>query len=139
MRTDEEILARIEEIESEDFLGFARSDLIVCLPFDKAKKFLKEDVKESDWEVQPHDRESILKTMLDYMPFAWEKANDFRGISASRSMSHYGAWIWLAGDDLGDLSDYQFYGKDKLVMICDHYGWDYAQWDDDIRLNEEPE
>ena len=50
-------------------------------------------------------------------------------------MCHYMAWVWLAGDDLGDLTDYQYYGKDNLVKICDHYGWDSSQWDDGERTN----
>jgi hypothetical protein len=139
MRTDEEILARIEERGASDFFGFETSDLIVRLPYEKAKKFLKEGVTEADWknDVAPRDRESILKEMEEYMTFAWEKANGCRGISASRSISHYMSWIWLAGDDLGDLTDYQYYGKDELVKICEFYGWDHTQWDDGIRSNTE--
>lgn len=72
-------------------------------------------------------------TDIGYMPFAWDKANNGRGFSASRSMSHYQAWIWLAGDDIGDLSEYDSYGKDNLVKICKHYGWDHSQWDNGVR------
>lgn len=74
--------------------------------------------------------------MLDYMEFAWDKANNGRGISAMRSMHHYMAWTWMLGDDLGNLLDYQYYGKDNLVKICKHYGWDHAKWDDGVRRNE---
>lgn len=88
--------------------------------------------------LSPRDRESILNEMLDYMSFAFEKANNFRGISASRSMSHYSAWTWLIGDDFGNLLDYEYYGKDNLVEICEKYGWDHSQWDDGVRLNDEP-
>jgi len=136
MRTDDEIIERVRSIKDRDFFGFEIGDLVSCLPFDKAKEFLNADAKEEDWgEVYAHDRESMLKQMLDYMPFAWKKANNGRGLSAGRSMAHYNAWIWLAGDDLGDMSDYQFYGKDNLVKICDHYGWDAKQWDDGVREN----
>ncbi len=134
MRTDEEILARINKIEN-DFLGFSTSDLVRCLPFEQAKPFLTDSAKEEEWTVEPHDRESLLARMLNYMPFAWGKANNMRGISAARSLSHYQEWIWLAGDDLGDFSDYQYYGKDELVRICEHYGWEHAQWDDGERTN----
>lgn len=139
-RTDEEILARIEARKSEDFFGFERNDLVLRLPFDKAKPFLKDGATEADWPTQaPRDRESVIAEMLEYMPFAWEKANNFRGISAGRSMHHYMAWTWLAGDDLGDLLRYEFYGKDSLVRICQHYGWDPSQWDDGVRSNSEDE
>lgn len=135
MRTDEEILVRIKSLESVDFFGFETTDLIVRLPFDKATPFLKPEATEANWEQAPRDRESLLKEMQEYMPFAWEKANDGRGLSAGRSMAHYSAWTWLAGDDLGELKDYQFYGKDNLVRICQHYGWDHSQWDDGVREN----
>lgn len=135
MRTNDEILARVESIKDRDWLGFETGDLIVRLPFDIAKPYLKEGVTENQWDVDPRDKDSLINEMRDYMPFAWEKANNCRGISASRSMSHYSAWVWLAGDDLGDLHDYDYYGKDNLVMICKHYGFDYDQLDDGIRTN----
>lgn len=135
MRTDKEIIERINERRAEDWLGTEFSDLIVRLPFDAAKPWLKDDVVAADWKPEPRDRESLLKEMLNYMPFAWEKANRGRGLSAGRSMSHYNAWVWLAGDDLGDLTRYAYYGKDNLVRICQHYGWDHAEWDDGIRTN----
>lgn len=137
MRTDEEILERIELIEKDggDSLGIQRSDLIFRLPFSEAKKYLKPEVTADEYQQLPRDRESLIAQMLDYMPFAWEKANNCRGISAYRNMDHYTSWIWLAGDDLGDLFDYQHYGKEKLRMICAHYGFDADQWDDGVRTN----
>lgn len=135
MRTDEEILARINEREAEDWLGIERQDLVLVLPFNKAVQFLNETATEKNWEQAPRDRESVIARMLEYMPFAWEKANNCRGISASRSMHHYMAWTWLVGDDFGDLLEYEYYGKDNLAKICQHYGWDYRQWDDGVRVN----
>ena len=135
MRTDQEIIDRINARKEADFFGFELTDLLIRLPFELAKPFLNPDVKGEDWKVQPRDRDSVLKEMLEYMPFAWGKANNCRGLSAVRSMCHYMAWVWLAGDDLGDLTDYQYYGKDNLVKICDHYGWDSSQWDDGERTN----
>lgn len=135
MKTDEEIIARIEEVKQRDFFGFEASDLIIRLPFEKAKPYLKPDAKSEDWSVHPRDRDSVLKEMADYMEFAWGKANDMRGISAGRSLCHYQSWIWLVGDDLGYFGDYQHYGKDELVKICNHYGWNHAQWDDGVRTN----
>lgn len=135
MRTDEEIIARIEEVKDRDFFGFEISDLLIRLPFEKAKPYLKDDAKAEDWKVEPRDRESLLKEMHDYMSFAWDKANNQRGLSAGRSLCHYQAWVWLAGDDLGYFGDYEFYGKDELVKICNHYGWDSSKWDDGERTN----
>ena len=135
MRTDEEILARIKEVEGNDWLGTERGDLIEVLPFEHVKPFLKDGVKEEEWTQIGRDVESVKARMLDYMPFAWEKANNCRGISASRSMSHFAAWAWLIGEDFGDLQEYEFYGKPRLIAICDRFGWDHKQWDDGERTN----
>lgn len=136
-RTDEEIVARIAKLESSgtDWLGTERSDLIMRLPFNTAKPFLKDDAKEEEWEQLPRDRNSVLKEALEYMPFAWDKANGCRGLSAGRSLNHYSAWAWLVKEDFGDLSDYEFYGKPQLVEICNRFGWDSSKWDDGIRSN----
>lgn len=135
MRSVEEILDRIQERMPVDFMGIEANDLIQYLPFDAAKQFLKESFPKDQWKQIPSDKESVLKQMLEYMPFAWEKANNGRGLSAMRSMNHYSVWIWILGDDLGDLTNYQYYGKDNLIKICEKYGWDHTQWDDGIREN----
>jgi hypothetical protein len=137
MRTNEEIVSRINERNELvlDLLGAETGDLMMRLPFEIAKQFLDGSVNVGDWSVLPRDRDSLVAEMLDYMPFAWDKANDCSGLSASRSMSHFMAWTWLAGDDFGDLLNYEFYGKDNLVRICEHYGWDANKWDDGERTN----
>lgn len=135
MRTNEEIVARIEKLSPRDMFGFDTQDLVLALDYEHAKPYLRDDVKPGDWNPQPRDRDAVVAQMLAYMPFAWGKANDCRGLSAGRSIAHYMSWIWLAGDDLGDLTNYQFYGKDELRRICAHYGWDADQWDDGVRTN----
>lgn len=137
MKTDEEIIARIEKIKKQDFFGWETTDLIFKLPFAKAKEYLKPEATEEEYKQEPRDRDSVIAAMLDYMPFAWDKANNCRGISAGRSICHFSAWTWLAGDDLGDLHGYKYYGKDELVKICEQYGWDSKQWDNGIRANDE--
>lgn len=137
MRTDDEILARIEARKEEDFFGFELPDLLIRLPFEKARPHVSDEITEAGWTTLPRDRDSVLKEMHEYMSFAWDKANNCRGLSAGRSMCHYMAWVWLVGDEevFGDLTDYQYYGKDNLVKICNHYGWDSSQWDDGERTN----
>lgn len=133
-RTQDEILNRILEVQDKDVLGFQRVDLIVYLDFDHAKQFLKEDAKKEEWKQEVR---SPKEKMIDYMPFAWEKANNCRGISAARSISHYQAWLWLDGnEELAEkIEDYEFYGKPQLVMICEYLGLDHSRWDDGIRTN----
>lgn len=137
MRTQDEIVAKIAEVQPKDWMGTRVSDLIGYLDFAHAKPFLKPETVESDWEYKAPTRESILAEMLEYMNFAWDKANGCRGISAARSMDHYAIWVWMLGDEeiFGDLRDYEFYGKDNLVKICTHYGWDASAWDDNERTN----
>lgn len=149
VKTPDEIVQQIKNLSLdgcvEDFFGFQRSDMMVHLPWDLAKQFLKEPIDPSHtaetWTQLPLTEEGLKKTMLEYMPFAWDKANNFRGLSAGRSINHYEAWIWMLGDEdvpaFQNLGDYQFYGKDKLVAICEHYGWDHKQWDDGVRKNSE--
>jgi hypothetical protein len=133
MRTDDEILARLKAREREDFFGFERNDLVIRLPFDKAQPFLIPTATVDTWTPVPRNRESVIAEMREYMPFAWEKANDCRGISAGRTMHHYMAWIWLIGDDMGELTRYEFYGKENLLRICEKYG--FESHDDGVRTN----
>lgn len=140
-RTDDEILARIEEVKHEDWIGTERSELITRLPFDKAQEFLKEGAPKSDWVVLGRDRETVLAKLKEYMPFAWEKANNCRSISASRSLSHMRAFLWLMQDDALldalNILEYSHYGKPQLREICERFGIDWRALDDDEWGSEE--
>jgi hypothetical protein len=148
MRTQEQIVNKIKMVKAkdQDWMGTISGDLITYLEFNNAKQFLSDKyirdnkICKENWVTEINEKDHILNEMKEYMSFAWDKANDFRGLSASRSMDHYTAWIWLLGDEdyFGDLGDYKYYGKDNLKKICDKYGWDSKQWDDGVRLNEEP-
>ncbi len=141
MKTVEEIVVRITELEqgNTDFLGFQRSDLIDYLPFDLAKPYLRDGVTSDQWKAAPLTEEAVKESMLDYMEFAWGKANNCRGISAGRSVAHYEAWLWVLEDDLGQALEgiYEYYGKPCLRAICEKYGWDWKQWDDGEWRNDE--
>lgn len=131
-RTPGAIVARIKEIETADFFGAETSDILVYLPFIHAQPFLKDGVTSEEWAKSQkiNNRETILAEILDYMPFAWEKANDCRGLSAGRSISHMRAWLWLLGDELaGKIDDYSYYGKPELRAICEKYGFNWKEWD----------
>ena len=139
MRTQTEILDRYKERKERDFLGFEVDCYISYLDFENAKPFLKKGTPAADWK--PAEFSELKQIMVDYMPFAWDKANNCRGLSASRSISHYVAWLWLYGsplcDVIADIKDYEFYGKDKLILICGYLGLDPKQWDDGHRVNSE--
>lgn len=144
--TKEEIKAKLLEAKKDDMFGFEWQEYLIYLDWETAEEFFKEGLTEEEKQhfFETLCREDILLKMHDYMEFAWNKANNCRGISANRSMMHYIAWTWLAGDQ--QFSDeigfefkhaYEFYGKPILEKICNHYGWDYKQWDDGIRSNTE--
>ena len=145
MRTQDEVVARIDERKQGDPFGFEWHEYFAKgLDFEHAKPFLKKDadMDEERWS-EPLTDEQVHAEMEAYMPFAWDKANNCRGISASRSVQHYVAWLWLVGEDdlaawcADDTSNYEHYGKEILVRICEHFGWDWEQWDDGVRTNGE--
>jgi len=133
MRTQDEILARYNERKDNDFFGFESNEYLRFLDYEHAKQFLKPEVAAKEWEPE---KKTLKEIMVDYMPFAWEKANGCRGISSGRSIMHYTAWLWLDGDEeiWPTLADYEFYGKDQLVTICKYLGLDSEKWDDHRRV-----
>lgn len=136
MRTQEEIKNRIKETKDDDIFGFGTTDLIEYLDFEHAKKYLEEGVTEKQWSNRK--LKSPKEQMIQYMEFAWEKANDCRGLSAMRTMYHYRSWLWLDGNEelAEQMEDYEFYGKDNLVAVCEYLGIDHTEYDDGIRTNE---
>ena len=136
-RTQQQIIDRIEARKANDFIGFEISDYIDFLDFEHVKPYLKENVTADQWKQEGDPKAA----MIEYMPFAWEKANNCRGISACRSLSHYMAWLWLDGNEelANDIADYEYYGKPQLVKICEYLGIDSNRWDDGVRVNSEEE
>ena len=138
-RTQQEILDRIKAVKNDDIFGHQRGDLVDYLECDNAMPFISVDkVSKEQWRTVVVDNLKTPKEqMIAYMPFAFEKANGKRGLSASRSLEHYTAWLWLDGDEeiWPTLEDYENYGKDHLVTICKYLGIDPNQWDDGVREN----
>ena len=126
MRTTEEILQHIKDKHREDFLGVIAQDLIIFLPFQIAKDngFLKDEATEKSWNeiyMEPTE-ENIKSKMIDYLPFAFQKATNQRGISASRSIQHFETWLWLIKDDellafLNNESNFEPYGLPMLDKV----------------------
>ncbi len=130
-RTIEEIVTRINDRKYHDFLGTQGSDLVGALPYEAAKPFLndefikKHEAGEEKWEPTT----DFKKEILEYLPFAFGKAWDERGISAERSLYHLKTWIWLDGNDafyekvLPFIENYTDYGLPALRMIAEEYGY----------------
>lgn len=143
--TAEEIDKRYEERKAGDIIGFEANEYLKYMSFDKVRGIVKEEISDSEIRerLELVSREHMLECMHDYMAFAWGKANDMRSISANRSVDHYVAWTWLAGDSIFSAEiermawdDYHYYGKPILERICNFYGWDFEEWDDGVRTNE---
>ena len=135
-RTPEEILARIEQGKDDDFFGFQTTGLVSFLPYESARPFLREGTVSTDWKQFTNPAQQIK----GYAGFAWDKANNRRGLSASRSVEHMKTWLWLDGkDELAERmgSVYEYYGKPCLVLVCREYGIAWETLDDGEWANDE--
>lgn len=132
-RSEAAILARIAATEGADFLGVIRGDLIEGLSFASAKPYLQDSVTEDQWNMAAAEFKPPLDQAREYLAFAWEKANNCRGISAGRSVQHFESWLWLAGADGFDavsVTEYRFYGKPNLVIASTALDVDWRAMDD---------
>jgi len=131
-RSTDEILERAEKGWGKS-LDFTHEVLGDYLPFDTIKHWYKAEFVEVVANGEKTAREPItsltdaVQDFLDYMNFAWEKAEDERGISACRSIEKLSTWLWLFGrDDLRRLIDddelYNPYGAPALIAVCNEMG-----------------
>lgn len=147
-RTQDEIAAQYRASRDRDFFGTEGSHLCEAMTFETAKALdiPRDDVTPEQWEAVRVLRtvEDVTKAIVDYLPFAWGKANDCRGLSANRSLEHMRGWLWLLGaagqavmehPDFGD--NYMMYGKPALVRTSEFVGFDWRAVDNDRWTNEE--
>ena len=114
MIKQEEILNFMQETKDKDILGVMRNDCVECLDYDAAKEYLKDNITEEKWsKIQVKSDKDLLKQIKEYLPFAWEKAQDKRGISASRSVQHFKTWVYIYGDK-------EFYDKITEMEDADY-------------------
>lgn len=118
MRSDEEILARYHAVKDDDLLGFKAEVLLQALSREGAKS--KPGAPFNDWRETTN--ETLQRDLANYMQFAWDKARNHRGISASRSVDKITEMAWLLGrDDVVDAmstAGYENYGAPKLAAAC---------------------
>ncbi len=112
----------------DSLLGFASEVLLSYLDFEHAREFLKAGTTEEAWNKEQHtfDEPTLKKDLAEYMDFAWDKVDNHRGISASRSVDKCSTWVWLLGDEAllarVEAAEYAQYGAPKLAVICEAYG-----------------
>jgi hypothetical protein len=119
-RTQDEIVARIHEVKEADIFGTQVGDLLSALDFEHAKEFLKAEATEAEWSSDPAyplTDEQLRDNAKAYLAFAVGKATGHRGLSASRSVDHYRAWVWLLEPELFEgfeATPYEQYGVPQL-------------------------
>ncbi len=124
MKTQEQILERMNDKEHQDLFGTQHSDLLTYLNFENAQQFLKDGVTEEQFDKAKKD--DPVAEIKDYMSFALDKCTGHRGLSAGRSVNHMQAWLWLDDKyDEVDWDDYTNYGAPILKDVCDLYEIDY--------------
>lgn len=123
MKNIETIKQKMESVKDEDFLGFICGDLIDTLPFEDAKEYLKDGITKEEWEETRLKTDAdVIKKMKGYIDFAYDKAENQRGLSANRSIMHFQAWSFLVDDGLHEwinneyATNYDNYG----INILDH-------------------
>ena len=137
--TKEEVDTRYTERAPADMLGFEVDEYMPYMSVEGMRPLAKEGVTDETLrEIQlTLTRGEMVADMERYMEFAIGKANDQRGISANRSIQHYIAWTWLAGDN--DLSaevermyekEYHNWGLPILRKICEFYGFNPVRAED---------
>jgi hypothetical protein len=136
-RTQEEILARIEEA-ADDMFGFRREVLVSVLDFEHARSFLVPDATAEEWSgEQVTDVEVAARS---YFAFAVGKIRDHRGISASRSVDKLGEYAWLLGRDdvvaAMDAAEYPQYGAPKVKAFGAGLGMDWPNEPGLVRMAE---
>lgn len=138
-KTDEEIIERIKFVEPVDWMGVMKIDLIGFLSYEAARAFLNEDITEEQWNAQRYT--DPIKAAREYLPFAWTKANDRRGLSAGRSLDHLSVYLWVAGYDSLVASHFfgrwNHYGKLQLVIASALCGFPWREHDDSVWVNSE--
>ena len=124
LRTIEEILLKLEEVigSNEDFFGVQKNSLIEALEYEDAKEFLKEGVTKESWDEGrvKYNLKELMQRMKEYLDFAFDKAENGRGLSAGRSLDHYRIWFWLITEpemEMHTQDEYGDYGKSILTDI----------------------
>jgi len=104
--------------------------LIAFLPYEDAKEFLKEEVTEDIFKQEEFTEENVLNCLKRDLEFAFEKALDKRGISASLMYEVILGWMKVLEDDLRHHSVYAHYGLPLYKAVAIKYGFENPIGDD---------
>jgi len=125
LKTIEEVKERIDKhLEDDTERLFIEMCGGVHPLMDFVPEYWKEEYKP---QVKPLSEEAVIKEMVDYLEFAFGKANGKRGISSERSIWRYQQWLWALEDHellafALDKGNYPMYGLPILEKIKEKYG-----------------
>lgn len=118
-RTPDEIVARVESIKGDDFFGKRAEVLLLTLPLENVRPFLRDDF-DGEWTAADPFAEAS-----EYLEFAVGKMQGERGLSAQRSVDAYREWLWLLTDD-ATVAEYEtldcWYGDKNLRFAAQRLG-----------------
>jgi hypothetical protein len=138
-RTSAEIAAQLRTVQAAktDRHGIESSRYLDALRYADAREWLVPTVTEEAWEASPsriHSVEEAWKAAVDYLPFAWAKANEGSLNSADRSVAHYRGLAWLlnapAPLQAKLAAEPTFCGKPQLVAVSEWLGVSWQELDD---------
>jgi len=132
MKTREQVLEIIksEELKSEAIDGRDFSRLADFFPVEDwiylgFKPKANADINPIVWS-----KENLLIQLKRDLEFAFEKALDQRGISASCMYVVVKMWLWILEDELSECEEYAQYGLPLLKKVAVKYGFDNPIGDD---------
>lgn len=99
-RSQAQIEKRARQQVKNDNTGFEWTLYIDYLTYARARKLVP-TISKLEWQ-SGHDHvtgTTVIEQMRKYLPFAKQKIEEERNISAQRSLRHYVAWFWLIGED----------------------------------------
>lgn len=130
-------IAKRASTMNDDMLGFKIAVMNDYIPVQYGAaifnpEFIKAVMAGKEKHEPIDDIYECAQDFLDYMVFAWMKAENERGISASRSIEKLGAWLRIMGrEDLHDLIHdnglYNPYGAPALIKVCKELGIDVPE------------
>lgn len=123
---NEEVMKTISElktkIESDSRDTIQSVFIAMCNGVHPLMEFVPDFYKEEyKTEVVELTEKNIIKAMEDYIDFAFEKANDQRGLSAERSIWKFKQWLWALEDTEIINFDYDDYGIAIITRIANKY------------------
>ena len=137
--TQEQLMARIVERAQEDAMQFEVPDYVVYLDKEHAKLVYPPEMHakiDEHWSQGQWSEDDVRKRIVDYVPHAFQWANEKLDYETMRACGHFIAWAWLLGDH--EFSDeligqeWSAFGKPCFRRVAERYGVAWETLDDGV-------